>query len=299
MTISHQKALIVLSGGQDSTTCLAWAKHLGFEIHAITFDYGQRHRREIEAAAQIGKLFGVKSHSLIQIGAILKGRSPLTNPSENLELYENHDQMEKVIGDRVELTFVPMRNALFLTLAANHAICDDIANIVTGVCEADNANYPDCREDFIKSQERTINEALGLAGETAQRRMSVLTPLIGMSKERSVMMLFRIGLREYSSLAFSHTAYDGQYPPVGKDHATILRAHGFERAGLPDPLVVRAHGEGLMELPKTANYEDAELMGRILVMVATLKDELGLIKMDATAVGGEVFQKIDGLSTGA
>lgn len=242
------KALVVLSGGQDSTTCLFWAQQQFDTVHAVTFDYNQRHRREIEAAQAIAKMADVASHEIVELGPVLKGRSPLTNPTEQLEQYRSHAEMEKIIGDRVELTFVPMRNALFLTLAANRAVCLDTYDLVTGVCEADNANYPDCRLSFIEAQARTVRLALGVD------RFDIHTPLIALTKAESIKLAQTLpGCME--AMAYSHTAYDGAYPPAGRDHATVLRAHGFEEAGVPDPLVVRAWREGLMELPVTANYD--------------------------------------------
>jgi 7-cyano-7-deazaguanine synthase len=242
---------VVLSGGQDSTTCLFWAKKYFAEVHAVTFDYNQRHRREIQAARDVAKLAGVASHEIVELGPILKGASPLTNAFEVLELYDDHDSMAAIIGDRVEKTFVPMRNALFLTLAANRAVCLGINALVTGVCEADNANYPDCRESFIATQEATINEALG-TGE-----FCIYAPLMNLSKRDSIHLAMEME-GAYVALAFSHTAYDGAYPPVGKDHASVLRAHGFEMAGVPDPLVIRACREGFMEVPRTENYSNKE-----------------------------------------
>lgn len=255
------KALVVLSGGQDSSTCLFWAKQHFGEVHAITFDYGQRHIREIEAACRIAAIAGIKGHSVLSVGPILGGRSPLTNSAEELEQYDDHDSMAAIIGDRVETTFVPMRNALFLTLAANAAICLDAYHIVTGVCQADNANYPDCREDFIIAQQAAINKALGFPvvepprhhGEHSGGFMKIHTPLMHLSKAESIKLAMTIP-GAYPALAYTHTAYDGAYPPTGRDHATILRAHGFEEAGVPDPLVVRAWQEGLMELPASGNY---------------------------------------------
>lgn len=259
---SFRKALVVLSGGQDSTTCLAIYHQLRIlgdidELHAVTFDYGQRHRREIDAAYQIGKLAAVNSHEVVEVGPILKGTSPLTNGAEELETYSDHDSMAAIIGDRVEKTFVPMRNALFLTLAANRAVVLGCNEIVTGVCQEDNANYPDCRLDFITAQETAINEALGLVGNP-RRRIQISTPVIAVPKAEALEALFGRGMDYFAWLAFSHTAYDGNYPPVGKDHASILRAHSFEEADLPDPLVIRAYGEGLMELPATSNYRQSQ-----------------------------------------
>lgn len=242
------KALVVLSGGQDSTTCLFWAKATFDEVHALTFDYNQRHAREIEAARKVAELADVVTHEIITMGPILRGRSPLTNGDVQLETYQSFEQMDGIIGDRVELTFVPMRNALFLTIAANRAVCMGINNLVTGVCEADNANYPDCRATFIDAQEMTIRRALGV------QEFNVCTPLLRLTKADSVALAATLpGCMD--ALAYTHTAYSGEYPPLTQDHATVLRAEGFRRAGVPDPLIVRAWREGLMQLPGTENYD--------------------------------------------
>ena len=158
-------AVVVLSGGQDSTTCLFWAKAQGFHpLHAITFDYGQRHGREIACAGVVAKRAQVASHQIIGIPDLLTSTSPLVDQEIALETYESFEHMERVIGDRIELTFVPMRNALFLTIAANRALALRCTDVVTGVCEEDNANYPDCRESFVLAQERATREALGVPG---------------------------------------------------------------------------------------------------------------------------------------
>lgn len=252
--MSKVKALVVLSGGQDSTTCLAWALAQGWEVSAVTFDYGQRHAIELQAAFQVAELAGItERHEIVKVGEILAGTSPLTNKAEALETYKDYASMDAIIGDRVEKTFVPMRNALFLTLAANRAVVAGATFLVTGVCEADNANYPDCRKSFINAQEWTINEALGLNEKMpSPDAIRIQTPLIAMTKAESIHLLAKLGKLWW--LAFSHTAYDGTYPPVSKDHASVLRAEGFVQADLPDPLVLRAHMEGLMPLPDTNNY---------------------------------------------
>jgi 7-cyano-7-deazaguanine synthase len=251
MNMDRNKALVVLSGGQDSTTALFYAKMMYDEVHCLTFDYDQRHHIEIQAAKKIATMAGVRSHEIVILGPVLKGASPLTNSTEKLETYSDYAEMDGIIGERVELTFVPMRNALFLTLAANRAVVLGAATIVTGVCEADNANYPDCRGKFIMAQERAINEALGLTGLNA---IQIITPLIKLTKARSIALAKTLpGCME--ALAYSHTAYSGEYPPVTQDHATVLRAQGFLEACTPDPLIVRAHREGLMALPETANYD--------------------------------------------
>jgi 7-cyano-7-deazaguanine synthase len=245
-------ALVVLSGGQDSTTCLFWAKHYFERVHAITFDYGQLHSIEIQAACRVAVLAGVESHEIVTLGDyVLKGTSPLTNKTVPLEQYTDFESMSEIIGNRVEKTFVPMRNALFLTLAANRAICLGTEHVVTGVCQEDNANYPDCRRIFIDLQEDTIASALGL-----NSKFCIHTPLMNLSKAESVRLAQQLGA--YAALAWTHTAYDGQYPPLGRDHASVLREQGFLAAGVPDPLVVRAVGESLMSPPPGDNYEQRE-----------------------------------------
>lgn len=241
---------MVLSGGQDSTTCLFWARQQFDRLHAITFDYEQRHRREIEAAKKVAELAGVVSHEIIAVGPVLAGTSPLTDPDAVLETYADFAEMDRIIGDRVEKTFVPMRNALFLTLAANRAAVMSVQNVVTGVCQQDNANYPDCRASFIGAMEDAMNEALGVP-----EAVIIHAPLMDMTKAETVQLAMRLpGCMD--ALAWSHTAYSGEYPPVTNDHASVLRARGFEEAGVPDPLILRAWQEGaLADLPATGNYD--------------------------------------------
>lgn len=243
------KALVVLSGGQDSTTCLFWAKERYHELHAVTFDYAQRHSRELDAAMIVAKMAKVTTHSVIKLGPVLVGASPLTDHTAELETYGSYKEMDKIIGDRVELTFVPMRNALFLTVAMNRAVVFGCDAVITGVCQQDNANYPDCRQTFIDAMGTMVRNALGRANAPV-----FLAPLMDLTKAQSIKLAQSLpGCME--ALAYSHTAYDGQYPPTGKDHASTLRAQGFLEAGVPDPLVLRAHREGLMDLPETPNYQ--------------------------------------------
>lgn len=298
--MSRNKALIVLSGGQDSVTCLALALAASpafSEVRCLTFNYGQRHARELQAARDIAYLAGITQHEVCDVGPILQGTSPLTDPSQPLEQYQDFESMDKIIGDRVELTFVPMRNALFLTLAANRAAVAGAQVIYTGVCQQDNANYPDCRFSFIEQQEKTINEALGtLSGAIDEGYIELRTPLMFMSKAESVKMMARMDRLHY--LAFSHTAYDGQYPPLGRDHATLLRAQGFKEAGIPDPLMVRAWLEGYIMLddvpgatgtwgPGSANF--TALCDAISFMKATLlRRDQERANDHAAAIGGSL-----------
>jgi 7-cyano-7-deazaguanine synthase len=247
-------ALVILSGGQDSTTSLFWAKETFDDIHAITFNYGQRHAIEIKSARIVAKMANVLSHEIIFIGDLLESTSPLTCDSE-LEQYSNHDEMEKIIGSRIEKTFVPMRNTLFFTIAMNRAVALNCHNLVTGICQADNANYPDCTERFRNIFEDMANESLGFPrhGYKSGLQYQLHAPLMTYSKKDTV--LFAKSLPGcWEALAYTHTSYDGKYPPIDMNHANVLRAKGFEDAGLPDPLVVRAVNEGLMLWPDAINY---------------------------------------------
>lgn len=247
------KCLVVLSGGQDSTTCLFLAKEKFDEVHAISFDYGQNHDIELISAAKIAVMAEVASFEIINIRNTLVSISPLTNFGKDLEKYESAEQMDAVIGNRVEHTFVPMRNLLFLTIAVNRAIDTKCSTIYTGICQEDNANYPDCTDNFRLLFQDTANVALGFDPLNESERINIEAPLMYYSKAKSVKLAYFIpGCWE--ALAYSHTSYDGKYPPTDMNHANVLRADGFEKAGLPDPLVIRAWNEGLMNLPLTANY---------------------------------------------
>lgn len=232
-------ALVVLSGGQDSTTCLLWAKREYDIVHTVSFDYGQKHSIELSSAAVVSLMVGADSHRRLNVSGLLRGRSPLVNPRTELETYTDFDSMDKTIGDRVELTFVPLRNPLFLLVAANLALSLDCYNVVTGVCAMDNANYPDCSQMFVNVMTRMMREALGMyriAYDGPQ--LNLVTPLIDMSKAETVALAasFPDGM---ATMAYTHTCYAGKVPPCGVCHACTLRAEGFKLAGVPDPLIER------------------------------------------------------------
>jgi len=265
--------LVVFSGGQDSTLCLFWAlEHYAGTVHAVTFNYGQRHSAELVAAGRIVELakawypekFG--THEVVNLGPILKGTSPLVSGAD-LEQYADHASLP----GGLEKTFVPMRNQLFLTLAANRAFCLGIDTVVTGVCQEDFGGYPDCRRSFIDrlasaTSEGTFTEEAGFIGGFA-----IETPLMDLTKAESVNYARTAYRHAYTAWAYSHTAYDGRYPPLGHDHANLLRAKGFEEAGVPDPLVVRAALiDYVMPLPDTDNYTSALAEAEIERLLADL-----------------------------
>lgn len=245
MNLPHDTALIVLSGGQDSTTCLYRAKEEHTHVHAITFDYGQRHVRELLAAKRVAEIAGVESHEFVTLGkGILHSTSPLVSAAK-LEQYRDSNSLP----GGVEKTFVPMRNQLFLTIAANRAVELGARYIYTGVCQEDYGGYPDCRQVFIESLMETVNLSL----DSDNHKVQFVTPLMDMTKAESIHMAMDIRYC-WETLAFTHTAYDGEYPPIGKDHATLLREKGFHEAGVPDPLILRAVYERRMKLPNDTLY---------------------------------------------
>ena len=216
-----------MSGGQDSTTCLHWALNRYADVRAITFDYGQKHRIEIEQAEKIAELNKVE-WELIKIPS-LAGRSPLTNPDEELGKYEKVDDLP----EGLEPTFVPARNLIFLSVAANRASAWGSEVIVAGICEEDYNGYPDCRRVFIDFLETTILFALGNGEEG--RNIKILTPLMNLTKAQTVTLADKEGA--WDSLALSQTCYEGSRPPCGHCHACHLRQRGFKEAGLKDPLL--------------------------------------------------------------
>ncbi|MDP3975596.1 MAG: 7-cyano-7-deazaguanine synthase QueC [bacterium] len=215
-------ALVLLSGGQDSTTCLAWALERFKKVKTLTFDYGQRHRVEVEQAGRIAKLAGVEQE-LMKIDLFSElSRSALT-----------HHQLEVKAGEDGQLptTFVPGRNLIFLSLAAMKAYQLGIRDIVTGVCQTDYSGYPDCREEFVRSLEQTTSLAM-------DTQFHFHAPLMRLSKADTVKLMNELGHLDW--LKESHTCYEGRRPACSKCPACILRLKGFKEAGIIDPLEVES-----------------------------------------------------------
>lgn len=224
------KRMVVLSGGQDSVTCLYWALANSQEVVALTFDYGQRHRRELECAARIAARAGV-SQQVVALGSLFAGDSPLTDLSRPVEHYQSAD----TLPGGLEATFVPGRNMLFLAVAANRAYVAGCDSLVIGVSQEDYGGYPDCRDSFIKSMEQTIALAM-------DRRIVIETPLINLNKRATVELAAELD-GCWQALADSHTCYEGLHPPCGACHSCLLRQRGFAEAGRIDPLLEAAtHG---------------------------------------------------------
>ena len=231
--MTPSKALVVLSGGQDSTTVLAYACKYYGDVRAITFDYGQRHKIEIESAIKVASIFGVP-HEVITVPPF-HGTSPLTNPDVSVEHYATPEEMTS----GVEPTFVPGRNIVFISIASSYAAAHGIPNVLLGLSSEDYGGYPDCRPEFLGVMNDAIQRGLG------NNAMQLHAPIMHLDKKGTVELAITLP-KAMEALAWSHTCYDGEFPPNPSNHASILRARGFHQAGVADPLVLRAKDEGLL-----------------------------------------------------
>jgi 7-cyano-7-deazaguanine synthase len=226
--VRPSQALVILSGGQDSTTCAAIATQQFDQVHGLTFDYGQRHGIELDSARAVAETLGLASHEICSLGPILKGTSPLVS-DQPLGQYETEAQLPQ----GVEPTFVPSRNLLFLTLASNRAACLGLQDIFIGVCEADFAGYWDCRQVFIDAMATALGE--GVFGQPDAFRIH--TPLMQLTKAESVHLAVEVlGDRFEAVMGETHTCYAGVKGGCGHCHACILRDRGFREAGIDDPI---------------------------------------------------------------
>ena len=220
------KAVILLSGGLDSTTCLAIAKHQGFDLNALTLNYGQRHDFELKSAQKIVDHFKIKNHSVVNIDLAQFGGSALTD-----EIDVPKDRSESEMTD-IPITYVPARNTVFLSLALAWAETINAFNIFIGVNVLDYSGYPDCRPEYIAAFEKTANLATkaGVSGE----RFKIHTPLINMKKSEIILNGLELGV-DYS---LTSSCYDPlkNGTPCGHCDACKLRLKGFQEADAIDPL---------------------------------------------------------------
>ena len=220
------KAVILLSGGLDSTTCLAIAKNQGFELYALTFNYGQRHDFELKSAQKIVDQYQVKNHSVVDIDLAQFGGSALTD-----DIDVPKDRSESEMTD-IPLTYVPARNTVFLSLALAWAETLNAFDIFIGVNALDYSGYPDCRPEYIAAFEKTANLATkaGVSGTN----FKIHTPLINMKKSEIILNGLQLGV-DYS---LTSSCYDPLKDgvPCGHCDACILRLRGFQEAGTLDPL---------------------------------------------------------------
>jgi len=221
------KAVCLLSGGLDSATCLAWAKRQGFESYALSFDYGQRHRVELEAAARIAGAIGAAAHRVAKIDLRVFGNSALTD-----DIAVPKGRNEAAMSADIPVTYVPARNTIFLSFAVAWAEVLEANAIVIGVNALDYSGYPDCRPEFIEAFQTMANLATktGVEGRTS---VTIHTPLIQLSKADIV----RLGVELGVPFGLTHSCYDPDASgnPCGECDSCVLRAKGFREAGVVDP----------------------------------------------------------------
>ncbi|MCS7315491.1 MAG: 7-cyano-7-deazaguanine synthase QueC [Bryobacterales bacterium] len=226
-----KRAVCLLSGGLDSTTCLAVARREGFETFALTLDYGQRHRHEIEAARRVAQALGAARHLVLRVDLAAIGGSALTSP---LAVPKDRSAEEMAAG--IPVTYVPARNTVFLACALAWAETLQTGDIFIGVNAIDFSGYPDCRPEYIEAFERMANLATKATVE-GRLRVRIHTPLIGLSKADIVRLALELGVDP----GWTHSCYDPDEHgrPCGACDACILRRKGFREAGVPDPLEIR------------------------------------------------------------
>jgi 7-cyano-7-deazaguanine synthase len=224
MELDENTAVVVLSGGQDSATCLAGAMKLYEKVHTLTFDYGQRHRREMACAGYLSKVKAeAETHIVIPVVSLILAQSALTDTTAKQDISAQHE-----LDPSLPASFVPGRNYIFLGLAAIYAYRLKAKFIVTGVCETDYSGYPDCREVTIIK----INDALNLAMDCT---FVIETPLMHINKGQTVIKMKSLGTLDWYK--YTQTCYEGKWPPCGECPACKLRAKGFKEADIADPLL--------------------------------------------------------------
>ena len=221
-------AVVLLSGGLDSATTAAIARSKGFEVYALSIDYGQRHRFELAAAARVAEDLGAKRHVVEKVDLAQFGGSALTD-----QIDVPKDRSDEALGQGIPITYVPARNTVFLSLALAYAEVLEAADIFIGVNAVDYSGYPDCRPEFIAAFERLANLATK-AGVSGSLRFTIHTPLIDLTKVEIVRRGMELGV----DFSLTHSCYDpdGQGTSCGRCDACSLRRKGFAEAGLADPI---------------------------------------------------------------
>jgi 7-cyano-7-deazaguanine synthase len=222
-------AILLLSGGLDSATTAAIARSEGFDLFALSFDYGQRHRLELDAARRVAAAMGVGEHRILKVDLAQFGGSALTTDAAVPK-----DRSEQAIEAGIPITYVPARNTVFLSLALAYAEIAGAADIFIGVNAIDYSGYPDCRPEFIAAFEHLANVATK-AGVEGDLRFKIHTPLILLSKADIIRRGVELGV-DYS---LTHSCYDPDAAgrACGRCDSCLLRRRGFAEAGVPDPTV--------------------------------------------------------------
>jgi 7-cyano-7-deazaguanine synthase len=225
-----RRAVVLLSGGLDSATCLAIARDQGFEPHAISFRYGQRHQYELEHARRVAESLGAASHRIVDIDLAQFGRSALTDEALTVPKSESVQD----IGDAIPVTYVPARNTVFLSLALALAETIGSTDIFIGVNALDYSGYPDCRPEYIRAYESMANLATKAALEDRQP-LRIHAPLIELTKAQIIARGLELGV-DYSLTLSCYDPREDQ-SPCGKCDACLLRQKGFAENGIQDPAI--------------------------------------------------------------
>lgn len=223
--IKAKKAVVLFSGGLDSTTCLYWALSKGYECVALNISYGQRHVKETSCAKKICSKLGVKMQSINLNLPWLKEATSLVGKNKTLP---NADLKEIHNKKRLPSTYVPGRNLLFISLAASFADSIGAQVIIAGPNAVDYSGYPDCRPQFYKPLAKAVKE--GTSGAISGKHIEILTPLLKLSKAQ----IAKLGAKLKVPFGLTWTCYKGGVKPCGKCDACRLRAQGFKEAGILD-----------------------------------------------------------------
>lgn len=223
-----KKAVILFSGGLDSSTVLAYAKNKNFDCYPISFSYGQRHSIELSAAKRVAEFLNVKTHKIITLPGDMFGSSALTDESVNVPEYSENTSSE------IPVTYVPARNTIFLSIALGYAESIAAHDIFLGVSDIDYSGYPDCRPEFIHAFEVLANLATkdGVEG----KKTTIHTPLLHLSKAETV----KLGIENGVDYALTISCYSADHlsgAACGKCDSCMYRKRGFEQAGIKDPTI--------------------------------------------------------------
>ncbi|MDF1796970.1 MAG: 7-cyano-7-deazaguanine synthase QueC [Coxiellaceae bacterium] len=218
-----KKAVVLCSGGLDSTTCLAVAQSKGFDIYALSFDYGQRNKAELHAVKRQAQQYNAKQHMIQPLNLRTMGQSALTDDSIDVPEYSDDDE--------IPATYVPARNTMFLSIALGWAEVLDADAIYIGVSHVDFSGYPDCRPEYIAAFQAMANLATkrGVEGNPIE----IITPIINLSKADTIKLGLSLGV-DYSQTVTCYSANDNG-EACGRCDSCVLRKQGFEQAEIADP----------------------------------------------------------------
>ncbi|RNC28484.1 MAG: 7-cyano-7-deazaguanine synthase [Candidatus Dichloromethanomonas elyunquensis] len=222
-----RKAVVLLSGGMDSSTVLYIAKSQGFEVYALSFSYGQRHVKELDSAKAVARKAGVKEHIIVNTNINAWGGSALTD--KEIEVPESDPS-----NNKIPATYVPARNMIFLSLAASYAEAISSQDIFLGVSEVDYSGYVDCRQEFIAAMEQAINMGTVCAVEEG-KKIKIHTPLVHMSKSEEIKLGMSLGV----DYGLTWTCYKGGESSCGTCDSCMLRLKAFKEAGCQDPIIYK------------------------------------------------------------